>query len=92
MIEKTIMEYRGRELSLDKDLCDKYACLQMRPVNTADIDQYLLNETDKTGLDPFNIDSDLIARRFTVKEIENHVNDYLRIEIRLMGGKDFEIS
>ncbi len=86
-MNKTLIEYRSRKLNIDKDLFDKYAYLRKRQINTDDIDQYLLNEADKTGLDPFNIDPDMIADRYSKEQIEAIINKCLRFEIRLRGGK-----
>ncbi len=82
---KTTIKYRGREISINTNLLDTFKTLSGRDLSTASIDQYLLNETDKTNLDPFNLDLDIISDNFSVSEIERHVEDYLKFEIELRG-------
>lgn len=92
MNETVAVQYRGKVLNLSKDLCDKYAYLKRRAVSTADIDQYLYNEADKTtNNSPLQSDPVAILNQFSIEEAEKHINDYLAFEIRLRGGKDFVI-
>ncbi len=83
--------YRGRWLKINKTLCDNYEMLKRRHINTTDIDQYLLNEADKTDLTPGNIDPNAIVKQFGLQEIEQHINEYLEFEIKMRGGESFEM-
>ncbi len=90
MNEKNTVRYRGLILHVDKDLYDKYWYLKGRRLSIADIDQYLINEADKKDLEPFNIDMNQVLPQFTVAQMEDHINQYLKFEIKLCGGTDFE--
>lgn len=85
------INYRNRILRLNKEMLDKYEYLLQRPICEANIDQYLLNEADKSNIDPFNVDFNKLSMRFTDEEIEKHVNDYLEFEVFLRGGDGFKI-
>lgn len=78
-------------ICINKSVYDKFKYLKNRPVNDIDIDQFLVNEADKTDLEPFNANMDRVLSQFTTEQIEKHVYDYLMLEIRVMGGKDFEL-
>lgn len=77
--ENVLFQYRGRQIRINKDKFTKY------PLKRVDIDQYLINEADKTGLDPFNIDMEEIASRYTLERIEEIVDMYLDREIKVRG-------
>lgn len=87
----TAIEYRGRILNIDQKLNKKYEFLQRRPLKNTDIDQYLANEADLTGLDPIWGDPEEFLVQFSQKQMEEIINRYLKREIRMRGGKDFEL-
>ena len=78
-------EYRGRELAFDMGKIRMFEVLSGFSFDTSCIDQYLLNETDKKNIDPFNTDYDNIASQYSTEQIEKIVNGYLDFEIRLRG-------
>lgn len=81
------INYRNRVLSLNEEKLRLFEELSGGGLSTAHIDQYLLNDTDKEGLEPFNIDFDKIASRYSVEQIEQIVDEYLDFEIRLRDDR-----
>lgn len=74
------VEYRGDIIALDENEYQLYKRNRGRYINSIDIDQYLLNNVDKTGIDPDNVDFNIVKSRYTIKEIEQTVNEYLKTE------------
>ena len=90
MNKKTTIRYRGLILHVDKDPYDRFRYLRGYRISIPDIDQYLIAHADKTGLEPFNIDMDLVLKQFTVAEIEEIINKMLKIENDIWAGEGFE--
>ena len=67
MNDKITIPYRDLELRIDRSLYDKFCYLKNRPLSTTDIDQYLVNESDKAELEPFNADMSKVLPQFTNK-------------------------
>ena len=84
---RRVINYRNRDISLSDEKIRLFEELSGYRFDESHIDQYLLNDTDKEGLEPFNFDFDEIASRFSVEEIERIVDEYLDFEIELRDNR-----
>ena len=80
------INYRGRNINIDKNLYEKHKTLKARAIDKYDIDQYLLNEADKTKLKSKwpDYSPEEVMQQFDDKEIADNINAYLHLEIRAL--------
>lgn len=72
--------YRGTILNLNKKELEIFKEKRGYELSITRMDQYLINEADKTEINPCDIDIKKIASQFTPKQMEEIINDYIRIE------------
>lgn len=73
-------KYRGTVLNLNKSGLETFKEKRGYELSSTRMDQYLINEADKARIDPYDIDMEKVVSQFTAKQMEEIINDYIRIE------------
>ena len=75
--------FHGMNVKIDKNEFDAFKKKRGYEVSLSRMEQYLLNDCDKSKVDPFNIDINMVISQFTQDQIEEIINYYIAFENKM---------